>query len=153
MHTYESVGPHTVTLTASNLCQQAIYSQTLTVYEQALTLHPASAAQEAGAGQALTYTLRLTNSGEYSDAYRLSRLSGHWPLSLAPQETFDLAAGDSQELQVRVSIPLTAATKAQDVSTILASAASGPTATAILSASVRYVDASGVAYLPIIIRR
>ncbi len=56
-------------------------------------------------GQAVTYTLYVTNSGDYTDSYSFA-LSGHtWPTGVSPTQTSALSPGESTTALVRVDIP------------------------------------------------
>jgi serine protease AprX len=148
--TFALPGPYTVTLTARNLCGEQARSRTLIVHDDhAMTLLPSAATQEAGAGQVVTYTLQLTNTGGLSDTYQLSHQGGRWTTLLSPLGPFDLASGAWQEVQVYVGLPLTATVGQRDLSTVRVSAASGITASSRLTTSIIQPHTF---YLPIVLR-
>lgn len=61
---------------------------------------------EARPGRAVTYTLVVSNSGDYSDTYTLSLADNIWPAQVIPTRTQLLAPGAAEEVQVRVEIPV-----------------------------------------------
>jgi hypothetical protein len=65
---------------------------------------PIADARSGDPGEAITYTLSVTNSGTYSDTFDVG-LSGHaWPTG-APSTLGSLAANESTNVDVTVSIP------------------------------------------------
>lgn|GEM_PF-2173907 len=74
------------------------------------------------AGGILTYTLRLTNTGGYTDSYTLLPLGNAWTTTVAPPLIAALAPGASAPVLVRVEIP---GTPAAPTDTVTIRAASG----------------------------
>jgi carboxypeptidase D len=69
----------------------------------ALVAHAPS--QTALAGQTVTHTLALTNTGNYSDTYTLSLAGNQWPAQVMPIQTEVIAPDGSTLVLVRVDIP------------------------------------------------
>jgi len=111
-HAYTAVGAYTVVLTATNLCSADVISRPITVEDYALRLTPATAAQSGNAGQIVTYTLYLTNTGTLPDTFRLSRGNTPWATTLAT-DTVRLEAGEAAGVEVYVAVPPNAAGGAQ----------------------------------------
>lgn len=57
------------------------------------------------AGQPLTYTLRLTNTGNYTDGYTLAAQGNAWPTAVIPPAVPALGPGEAALVLVRVDIP------------------------------------------------
>lgn len=64
-----------------------------------------AAGRAARAGQVVTYTLTITNSGGYTDTYSLSGAGNLWPVELGALQTAPLGPGAAAEVMVRVEIP------------------------------------------------
>lgn len=78
---------------------------TYAVADLAVALAAGQTAGSALAGQAVTYTLVVTNAGGYSDAYTLTAAGNLWPTQVMPPQTPPLAPGAAAEIAVRVEIP------------------------------------------------
>jgi hypothetical protein len=74
----------------------------------AVTLAADDDTREAAPGQAVVYTLQVTNTGDFPDSYSLSA-SGDWGPSLSAASTGMLEPGESATLELTVSIPAAAA--------------------------------------------
>ena len=57
------------------------------------------------AGQSLTYTLFLTNTGGYTDSYMLTLTGNAWSSYVIPTQSAPLGPGDIAQVLVRVEIP------------------------------------------------
>jgi len=57
-------------------------------------------------GQAVTYTLAVTNTGSYTDSYTFSLAGNAWPTQVTPLQTQPLAPGAAAQARVRVEIPV-----------------------------------------------
>ncbi len=77
-------------------------------------LSPVSATKTALIGQAATYTLYLTSTGNLTDAIAFDLSQNTWPVSITPI-TLTLAAHQHAAVQVLVSVPLTAAIDVSDI--------------------------------------
>jgi hypothetical protein len=99
------------------------------------------------AGQTLTYTLTLTNSGAFSDIYTLSLSGNQWPTS-APL-TVARVSQQSGPFTVTVTIPLTATLGTRDVVTVTAQSTgeNGLTAASVITTALAHP-----LYLPLIQR-
>lgn len=82
-----------------------------------VSLEPATAALVGPAGEMVTYTLRVTNTGNVSDVLALDHAGNAWPTSVSPASV-PLAAGAGADVTVQVSIPAGAAAGATDVVTV-----------------------------------
>ncbi len=67
------------------------------------------------AGRPLTYTLRLTNTGSYTDGYALAALGNGWPTAIIPPVVPALGPGASAQILVRVDIPAAPSTPTDTV--------------------------------------
>jgi glycosidase len=77
------------------------------------------AAGSGAAGAQVHYSLTLTNTGQVSDSYALTRSGGLWPASFPPS-VGPLAPGQSATIQVTVTVPADAAVGASDSLTLTA---------------------------------
>lgn len=77
-------------------------------------------------GQAVTYTLVVSNTGGHTDSYALSLDSNQWPVQIAPTQTLPLAPGEAEEILVQVTIPAGAAPPS-DAVTVRATSGWDPT--------------------------
>jgi hypothetical protein len=65
------------------------------------------------------YDLEVTNTGSYTDTYRLSA-SGAWTATLPVSSTGELGAGESVVLVLEVEVPAGAAIGESDLTTVTA---------------------------------
>lgn len=77
-----------------------------------VTLQPAAAAQSGRPGTTVTYTVRVTNTGTAADVYSMTVAGNVWPTQILVNGTgtalLPLLPGNGQDVQIEVSIPLTA---------------------------------------------
>ncbi len=98
----------------------AVFSDLTTIATgYGLALSPASGSKTALIGQAATYTLYLTNTGNLTDAIVFDLSQNSWPSSITPL-TVTLAMQQHAAVQVLVSVPLTAAIGLSDTVRITA---------------------------------
>lgn len=74
----------------------------------ALTLTPPTGAQSAAHGSTVTYTVRFTNTGTFSDAYGITLSGARWPVSANLTATGSISPGVGSNVFVAVTAPLTA---------------------------------------------
>ena len=97
--------------------EAAVVSVTVTpICDYAVQPEPPAAAQAGDVGATVTYTLRLTNSGECVDVLDVT-VAALWPAE-APATVGPLAAGAGTDVMVTVAIPAGANAGDQDVATI-----------------------------------
>ncbi len=82
-------------------------STTMTVLQYGVALAPTIDAQVGNPGQIVTYTLRLTNTGNLTDTINLSYAGNAWNVQLPVTQTL-LGAGQATNVTVRVTIPTNA---------------------------------------------
>jgi uncharacterized membrane protein len=92
---------------------------TMTVISSSVTLEPAAAVQSGDPGTTIAYSLNLTNNSSAEDTFELAAVSQDWT-SAVSATVGPVAAGAAETVTVTVSIPLTAAPGAQNVTTVLA---------------------------------
>ncbi|MBN1889177.1 MAG: DUF11 domain-containing protein [Thermoflexales bacterium] len=116
-HTYQVINTYRVVVTATNLCGSPITAtQELVVTGPVFTptygvvLEPASAAASGHPGTTVTYTLRLTNTGNVEDAFILNYAGNDpaWAVNLLTT-VYTLANGAGVDVIVRISISPAAA--------------------------------------------
>ncbi|HSQ72731.1 MAG TPA: NEW3 domain-containing protein, partial [Rubrivivax sp.] len=86
------------------------------VCDCAVELEPPAAAQTGDTGTTITYTLRVTNSGDCADVLDVTVVS-LWPAE-APATVGPLAAGEGMDVMVTVTVPAGASDGDQDVATV-----------------------------------
>jgi uncharacterized repeat protein (TIGR01451 family) len=115
-----------------------------------VALAPSADAQASTPGTAVTYTLRVTNTGTAADTVSLSAMSSStWTTTLVPPAV-GLGAGAGADVEVVVAIPADAALNSTGVVTVTATSQADPTETAasVLTTTVKpfYI------YLPLALR-
>lgn len=84
----------------------------------ALVVTPTTDAASGAPGTTVPYPLQVTNAGNVTDAYTVTVSGNIWPTQ-APQTIAPLAAGDSTNITVSVTIPLDAAGGAIDTAAVV----------------------------------
>jgi len=114
-----------------------------------LTLTPLTEARSGHPGTAVTYTLRLTNTGNTFDTFTVIASDYSWPTN-APTTVGPLAAGECASVEVTVEIPASAAGGATDTTTVTVTSQTDKT----VSATVRLTTQAKfhVLFLPCIMR-
>jgi uncharacterized membrane protein len=116
-----------------------------TVY--GVTLAPSSMSAVVRRGEAITYTLRLTNTGNITTSFQLASL-GAWAAPISPTILGPLAALAGRDFQVRVQVPPSATGSVTTVVTATAQGGSLPFTTASLITTVKQYRL----YLPLVRR-
>ena len=112
----------------------AVVAITVTpVCDCAVELTPPAAAQIGDVGTTVTYTLRLTNTGDCADVLDVT-VDALWPTD-APVTVGPLAAGEGRDIAITVAIPAGAGDGDQDVATVTFTSQgdSGVSATSVLT--------------------
>lgn len=81
-----------------------------------LTLEPPSASQTGYPGEVVTYTLRLTNTGDIADTFDITNTGNVWPVVVPPRVT--LTATAAADVTVAVAIPASAPVDVSDTVTV-----------------------------------
>lgn len=111
-------------------------------------ISPSSAAQTARRGESITYTLRLTNTGNSATSFLLTS-SGPWVTTLSPTLSAPVAAFGGLDVKVAVRVPITAPIgQATTVVTATAQGGSQPFVAATLTTTVQNYRL----YLPVVRR-
>ena len=109
----------TVTYLAAEPCFQPFYQDSLSSETTAL---------DSFAGQTVSYTLTVDNSGHLADTYTVT-ITSTWPTAF-PSPIGPLAPGETGSLPVAVQIPLGAANDAFDSATVKLTSQGDPMKTA-----------------------
>ncbi|HZY41895.1 MAG TPA: hypothetical protein VFF59_07825, partial [Anaerolineae bacterium] len=104
-----------------------------TVY--GVTLAPLSLTATGRRGEPVTYTLRLTNTGNVATNFQLTSL-GPWASTVSPTTLGPLAASAGQDFKVYVQVPVSAVGQVATVITATAQGGPLPFATAALITKV-----------------
>ncbi len=114
----------TVTAQTGGGSGQAVLTTTATIV-RGLALVPGTDAGTGDPGASVTYTLRLTNTGNVSDAFSLA-VGGHlWTTTLSTAATGPLAPGLGQGVIVTVAIPFEAHSGDRDTAVVTATSQAG----------------------------
>jgi hypothetical protein len=115
----------------------------------AVALTPVTQEGEGRRGKVVEYLLTVTNNGEYTDDYSLTLVSG-WTAQLSTLSILDLAAGQSVQVTLSVTVPAGASTGDSDEATVTVCSATDP---AVTDQATATTTAAGVRiYLPIVFR-
>ncbi|MFQ5575987.1 MAG: PKD domain-containing protein, partial [Anaerolineae bacterium] len=105
-HTFIAAGSHTVSLTMTNSLGQSTARHPVMVYRAGVALSPAAAARSGPYNTPLTFTLRLTNTGDLTDTFRLALEGAGRFTGAAPTAThISLLPLAGTRLTVEVSFP------------------------------------------------
>jgi uncharacterized repeat protein (TIGR01451 family) len=148
-HAFVARGWHTVWLTATNPCGQGYASKAILVHEHGVAVMPHTATGSGDAGKTVTYTLRVTNTGNVADDIKMSH-TGPATWTVTCSATLSLGAGSGTDVRVYVGIPSSASRGSTGVVTVTATSKADPAEydAAVLTTRVgqRFV------YLPIVLR-
>ena len=146
------IGSDTLTLTVTSNTAPEVLARangtTLAVGDLAIVVAAAETAGGALAGQAVTYTLTITNAGTVADLYTVQGSGNLWPVEVLPAQTPLLAPGAAAVVLVRVQVPAGPAGQA-DVVTIRAASGWDP---AVYAEQVLVTRRLWAGYLPLIIK-
>ena len=97
------------------------------------------------AGQPITYSHRLTNTGRLTDSYTLAAgiSAPGWAVEVAPQAMGPLSPGVGADMIVTVSVPLTASYEASAVALVTATSQAEPSVHAVIT-DTTWVDCTPV---------
>ncbi len=153
--------PATATLLASDVFTLAVTSQadpqanaqahgsTHAVADLSLTLTVEPESQAGTNGQTVTYTLFVTNSGDYTDTYALSVSGNTWATFVSPAQTPPLGPGEVATTWVAVNIP-SGPVGAADTATVRAT--SGWNAQVYGERALTTTRAGWSLFLPVVLR-
>ncbi len=111
-----------VTVTVEDINNSAVTDEQIFrtyVFGYAVSLDPATDTKAGPAGEAISYTLTITNEGDTDDVFDIGFITQHgWETTLSHTTSDLMAPGDRFSFQVNVNIPLESVTPASDVSDI-----------------------------------
>ena len=84
-----------------------------------MILDAAVTAGETLAGRTITYTVWVTNTGDYTDTFDLTVAGNTWPVTLS-RDSVELGAQAGTAVQVEVTVPATASGGDSDTTTLTA---------------------------------
>ena len=113
-------------------------------------LSPAAQSREVEAGTTAVYTETLENTGNLADTFTVTISSTQgWATLLSPA-TVNLAPDAAAEIEVQITVPDTADSGAEDVTTVTAISSGGPTAEDQATLTTTVADRK--IYLPLVMR-
>jgi len=115
-----------------------------TVYGVAIA--PVADSRNGSPGETVTYTLYVTNTGNFTNAYHLSRLGSGWPTVFWPIDPFTLGPGAWRNVGVYVTIPVSATPGERDVAVVQIPG------TGVLDVSTLTTTVLHHVYLPLLVR-
>jgi len=99
--------------------QSGVMNSAFTINDfYSLTVVPTKDAKSGDPGTTVTYTLRMTNTGNATDVYTVTVSDNVWTTT-APETAGPLVAGNSTNVTIAVTIPVDAAGGAVDTATII----------------------------------
>ena len=112
-------------------------------------LYPPADATDGYPGSTVAYTLRVTNTGRFSETYNLALSENAWPSALS-DSSVTLNPGESTTVEVTVAIPDDSSGQ-EDTVTVTATSLSTPPATD--SAELTTTSESAIIYAPVVLKR
>ncbi len=147
------VARDTLSLTVTSVSSPAVSVRTSGLTQAMadldVTMTAGQADQSGVVGQLVTYTVTLTNSGDYTDTYALSLHGNLWPSVIVPTTTLLVAPGDSVDIWVLVTVPLGPLGK---VHTVTLRATSGWDPTLLAEQELATTRRARQLYLPLVYR-
>lgn len=110
-------------------------------------LTPVSMTSFGPVGATITFTLRVTNTGNVSDVFNVVTTGNTWAVA-APMTTGLLSAGVGVNLNIRVNIPLTATNGASDIATATVNSQGNPARSARSTLTTTVKNVYGVMLTP-----
>lgn len=101
--------------------------------QYSLTVAPVAATRSGAPGAVVTYTLRVTNTGDVSDTFQVSAGGHHWTTTVDPAAVGPLAAGGGGDVVVGVAVPVSAVVGTTDVVTVTVASRGDPGVAATVS--------------------
>ncbi|UCC62775.1 MAG: PKD domain-containing protein [Anaerolineae bacterium] len=80
-----------------------------------VAVHPATDALTGDPGIAITYTLRVTNTGTHTDSYAIAATGHAWTTDVTPEMTADLGPSAGTDVRVQVTVAPTALAGERDI--------------------------------------
>lgn len=102
------------------------------------------------AGDAIAYTLTLSNTGDFTDTFDIS-YSADWTTVVAPSSV-TLVAGTGEEVLAMVQIPSSAEPGDTATAVLTATSTLTPTVTAVVTLTTAVQPSSFAIYLPVIVK-
>jgi hypothetical protein len=124
-----------VTLTIASHGDETRVSAVLTTTNIAVygvNLAPAAMQLVGNPGQTVTYTLRLTNTGNVASTFAITGHGAVWPINIAPSSVGPIGAGAGANVNVGVALNTTSVPSDTAIITATAQGGSSPSATARL---------------------
>ena len=150
-HTYTTTGAFTATLTASNACFTDVASRQVMVDDYAVALTLVSAEGAIAPGAAITYTLRLTNTGTLSDSFALQASDNGWLTTLSTSNVGPLSPGAGAVFSATVTAPPDATPGSTHLVTVTATSMADPRPLPASATAQLRALALRVLYLPLLL--
>ncbi len=124
---------------------EALFTTTANTF-YGVTLDAAVPTQATGVGETVTYTLEVVNTSNALDTITFSRVAPDWPTAFS-RDSMAIAAGGIRQIQVYISVPLTATAETPD-NALIRAVGSGDPSEVTLTTRV----ATFKCYLPLVMR-
>ncbi len=125
-HTFTVTGTFELSIAAWNLAMTEPVTDTLATqvvsYTHGVIVAPAADGATGLPGEAIQYTLTVTNTGELADTFDIAASGNQWPVQLSAETLGPLDAGDAASLVITVTVPANAAGGEQDTLTVTVTA-------------------------------
>jgi hypothetical protein len=142
-----------ITLTSSgDVRRSTTFTLTTTVVPYGVDLEAAIYSQTVRIGSTALYTVTVTNTSPYTDAFTLEASGNQWSVVFNPSSMVLLGSGQTAEVLVRVAVPTGVVSGTLDVATIRSVSVGDPSRWAVVTLQTTAISGGYRVYAPIVIR-
>ena len=104
-HVYTAAGVYQVVLTGTNRAGSRTAQRDVRVETAGVALLPRAESQSGDPGTAVSYTLRVSNTGSYTDSYAIAAQESTWVAAVVPHVLHEVGPAEGRDVEVRVMVP------------------------------------------------